>query len=131
VDAVREAIIGFHLRRVPEMNFRQSPNDRPSVKIDGGLQLRAECFDRNPLRDLLVGDRPQFTSITVPECTFFNAFQQPTWVRTVPSVKSTGGLIWIADAHRGDGNRFVVHAEEKLTAFLELESAIRVFGELS
>jgi hypothetical protein len=26
---------------------------------------------------------------------------------------------WIADAHRGDGKRFVVHADEKLTAFLE------------
>jgi hypothetical protein len=33
-------------------------------------------------------------------------------------------MIWIADAHRGDGKRFVVHADEKLTAFLELESAI-------
>jgi hypothetical protein len=33
-------------------------------------------------------------------------------------------MIWIVDAHRGDGKRFVVHAEEKLTAFLELESAI-------
>jgi hypothetical protein len=30
----------------------------------------------------------------------------------------------IADAHRDDGTRFVVHADEKLTAFLELESAI-------
>ena len=32
--------------------------------------------------------------------------------------------IWIADAHRGDGKRFVVRADEKLTAFVELESAI-------
>jgi hypothetical protein len=30
--------------------------------------------------------------------------------------------IFVADAHRGDRKRFVVHAEEKLTAFLELES---------
>ena len=38
----------------------------------------------------------------------------------------TGRLkIWIADAHRDDGKRFVVHADEKLTAFIELESAIR------
>jgi len=29
--------------------------------------------------------------------------------------------IWIADAHRDDGKRFVVRADEKLTAFLELE----------
>jgi hypothetical protein len=33
--------------------------------------------------------------------------------------------IWIADAHRDDGKRFVVHAEEKLTAFLELERVTR------
>jgi len=26
--------------------------------------------------------------------------------------------IWIADAHRGDGKRYVLRAEEKLTAFL-------------
>jgi hypothetical protein len=30
-----------------------------------------------------------------------------------------------SDAHRGDGKRFVVRADEKLTAFMELESAIR------
>jgi len=30
--------------------------------------------------------------------------------------------IWIADAHRGDGKRFVVCADEKLTAFVKLES---------
>ena len=38
---------------------------------------------------------------------------------------SNGRTIWIADAHRDDGKRFVVHAEEKLTAFLELDSAVR------
>jgi hypothetical protein len=39
-------------------------------------------------------------------------------------------MLWIADAHR-DGKRFVVRAEEKLTAFVELESAIRACSELS
>ena len=33
--------------------------------------------------------------------------------------------IFVADAHRDDGKRFVVRADEKLTAFLELGSAIR------
>ena len=33
--------------------------------------------------------------------------------------------MFIADAHRGDGQRFIVRADEKLTAFVELESAIR------
>jgi len=35
-----------------------------------------------------------------------------------------GRTIWIVDAHRDDGKRFVVHADEKLTAFVELERAI-------
>jgi hypothetical protein len=33
--------------------------------------------------------------------------------------------IWIVDAH-GYGKRFVVQADEKLTAFVELEAAIRL-----
>jgi hypothetical protein len=40
-------------------------------------------------------------------------------------VVSEGRTIWITDAHRDDGKRFIVHAEEKLTAFVELEAAIR------
>ena len=34
--------------------------------------------------------------------------------------------IWIVDAYRNDGKRYVVHADEILTAFLELERAICV-----
>jgi hypothetical protein len=44
---------------------------------------------------------------------------------------SNGRTIWIANAHCGDGKRFVVRADEKLTAFLELESAIRAGSELA
>jgi hypothetical protein len=36
----------------------------------------------------------------------------------------SGRTIWIADAHRGDGKRYVVRADAKLTAFLELERAV-------
>jgi hypothetical protein len=39
----------------------------------------------------------------------------------VSAIDSNGQTIWIADAHRGDGKRFVVRADEMLTAFLELE----------
>jgi hypothetical protein len=44
----------------------------------------------------------------------------------VSAVDSNGRTIFIADAHRDDGQRFIVHAEEKLTAFMELESATGV-----
>jgi hypothetical protein len=43
----------------------------------------------------------------------------------------TGRTIWIVDAHRDDGKRFIVHADEKLTAFGELEAAICGRVELS
>jgi hypothetical protein len=36
--------------------------------------------------------------------------------------------IWIADAHRGDGRRFIVRADDILTAFLELQKAIHQFA---
>jgi hypothetical protein len=41
-----------------------------------------------------------------------------------PAVDSEGRTIWIADAHRDDRKRFVVRADEKLTAFMELQAAI-------
>ena len=39
----------------------------------------------------------------------------------VSALDLEGRTIWIVDAHRDDWKRFVVHADEKLTAFLELE----------
>jgi hypothetical protein len=38
----------------------------------------------------------------------------------VSAIASGGRTIWIADAHR-DGKRFIVRADEKLTAFFELK----------
>jgi hypothetical protein len=43
----------------------------------------------------------------------------------VSALDSNGRTIWIADARRDDGKRFVVRADEKLTAFMELEAAIQ------
>jgi hypothetical protein len=47
----------------------------------------------------------------------------------VPTVDSHGRTIWITDGHRGDGKRYIVRADEKLTAFVELEVAICVSGD--
>jgi hypothetical protein len=46
----------------------------------------------------------------------------------VSALDLKGRTIWIVDAHRDDGRRFVVHADEKLTAFVELERAIHEFA---
>jgi hypothetical protein len=39
------------------------------------------------------------------------------------AIDSNGRTIWIVDAHRDDGQRFIVYADEKLVALLELETA--------
>jgi len=50
----------------------------------------------------------------------------------VSAVTSEGRIIWVADAHRGDGKRFVVRADEKLAAFIEeLESQLVIKGMMS
>lgn len=40
-------------------------------------------------------------------------------------IDAEGRTIFVADAHRDDGKRYVVHSAEKLTTFLELESAVK------
>jgi hypothetical protein len=45
----------------------------------------------------------------------------------VSAVDSNGRTIWIVDAH-GYGKRFIVRADEILTAFVELQRAIHEFA---
>jgi hypothetical protein len=45
----------------------------------------------------------------------------------VSAVDLEGRTIWIVDAH-GYGKRFVVRADEKSTAFVELQRAIHAFA---
>jgi hypothetical protein len=49
----------------------------------------------------------------------------------VATINSNVQTIFVADAHRDNGKRFVVHSEEKLTAFVELESAVEPFSASS
>jgi hypothetical protein len=46
----------------------------------------------------------------------------------VSAIDSNGRTLWIVDAHRDDGKRYVVRSEELLTSFLELE---RITHELA
>jgi hypothetical protein len=41
------------------------------------------------------------------------------------STDGKGRPIWVVAAERSDAGRFIVRADEKLTAFSELESVIR------
>jgi hypothetical protein len=81
--------------------------------IDLELTAKDRVASRNPGQDQLI------RSLIKGGTAFFAGL----WSR-----HSEGRTIWIADAHRDDGKRFVVHADEKLTAFLELESQLKRTG---
>ena len=49
----------------------------------------------------------------------------------VSAIDSNGRTIFVADAHHGDGQRFVVRADEKPSAFVELESVTRAVEPLA
>jgi len=53
--------------------------------------------------------------------TKLKAFKKPDGLSCVSALDSEGRTIWIIDACF-DGKRFVVRANEKLTAFLQLEA---------
>jgi hypothetical protein len=42
----------------------------------------------------------------------------------VSAIDSNGQTIFVADAHRDDGRRFIVRADEKLSAFVQLEREV-------
>jgi len=48
-------------------------------------------------------------------------------LRCVSAPGREGRTIWIANAHHDHGKCFAVRADENLTAFPELEAAIRVY----
>jgi hypothetical protein len=50
---------------------------------------------------------------------------------SISSTDHEGRQFWVVAAERGDSGRFIVRADEKLTAFLELEAVIRSCRELA
>src|SRR5262249_32190338 len=68
--------------------------------------------------------QPEFWAIGFVFMVFSKEFEPRHFIK-----REISCAIWIVDAHRGDGKRYVVRANEMLTAFLELEAGIRAFGQ--
>jgi hypothetical protein len=57
--------------------------------------------------------------------TIANRLMKAGWsLGWVSAVDSQGRTTWIVDAYRSEGKRFIVHADEKLSAFVELERQV-------
>jgi hypothetical protein len=75
--------------------------------------------------------KPEFRRVKYSEIIADNLSKAGWSWGCVSAIDSNGRTFWIADAHRDDGKRLVVRADEKLTAFVELEAATRACGELA
>jgi len=103
--------LAFLQRRQPQYHSQRPPQNRQS----------------SPHRAWRPHQQPQSTSAEASDglAQSANNLSKAGWSwGCVSAIDSRGRTIWIADAHRGDGKRYVVRAEEKLTASMELESAI-------
>jgi hypothetical protein len=91
------------------------------VGTQGHAARKNHCFVERKSGRIRPHEGPGKSSLTISA--------KPGWgLGCGSAIDSNRRTIW--DTHRDDGKRFVVHADEKLTAFLELESAICAGGEL-
>ena len=51
------------------------------------------------------------------------------WTWGYVSAFDDGGKIYVVDAHRGDGNRFIMRSDKLSTAFQELQNTLRDYHE--
>jgi hypothetical protein len=58
------------------------------------------------------------------DCRYCDRPQTPRAVLRIAVTSGWPGTRALADAHRDDGKRFIVHADEKLSAFVELERQV-------
>jgi hypothetical protein len=97
---------------------REPPDQHKTVCIISGLYLGIGLFGSN---FCLAYARARASGRTGQPAIADNLSKAGWSWGCVSAVDRDGRTIWIADAHRGDGKRFVVRADEKLTAFVELE----------
>jgi hypothetical protein len=92
---------------------------------DGGA-LATKTYGH--LRQLRVGTG-EVTEKMIPSRDIADNLKKRGWsYGYVSALDSQGRTLWIVDAHRDDGKRYIVRADEKLTAFVELESADLCFA---
>ena len=109
--------------------------DTLSVVPNGSSSLKHKPLDDGEIQRLC----KRITKIEVKRDTAqirghfdkFHARPLISELQQVSGLDSNGHTIFVADAHRGDGKRFVVRTDQKLTAFLELEAVTRSCSELS
>jgi len=131
---------GGALRETPKQARREAdPTDLPSCRINTHFCVIVARLTGSLIRkeDLSTGDFLRCPAISTPhQMKHWQIIADDlatigwTWV-CVSTVGSGGRTICIIDAHRGDGKRFVVRADEMLTAFVELEAAIQAEQSLA
>jgi hypothetical protein len=113
------------LRRIGESNCCGSENKRSDKKSRG-----ERLHDSQINRDLYFGYRNR-RGLRLRKGRTDNLSKAGWSWGCVSAIDSNRRAIFVADAHRDDGQPFVVHADEKLTAFTGLESQLVAKGMMS
>jgi hypothetical protein len=108
---------------------------------NGRVLYMADVFSKDGKRFTVLADDKLTAFLELERQVLRHSFKMTYWEIIADNLKRAGwslGLVsaidsrertsWIVDAHRDDGKRFVVRADEKLTAFVELEGAIYEFA---
>ena len=115
-DIVDITLRKYRRDKVTPPFFDRSRSASDGLSAAGGRIAASNSNETTTLADHKKGVRYHKYEISVLEIA--NVVRAIAW-------DSEGRTIWIVDAHRDDGNRLVVRADERLTAFLKLESAIQ------
>src|SRR4029078_12277278 len=105
------------VRLITRSKWRRSGHERSSISI-GGASNSQRCNETAPC----VVNRLRTTTEIVGFVKYWEIIadnlSKAGWsLGWVSALDLEGRTIWIVDAHRDNGKRFVVHGEEKLTAF--------------
>jgi hypothetical protein len=123
VDLNKFIIFSFFSRLLTLRLHRSERGDeRPERRLSFTLPQIQILFNGKQFEE----NRVNLSSQAAPNFYVGNHLARLWFVLTTQSARSSaidanGRTIWIVDAHRGDGRRFIVHADEKLSAFIELE----------
>jgi hypothetical protein len=95
---------------------------RDKAGADESIQLAADYVQKHLSK--LITQKPEIIEGPIKAHDWsLTISAKPVGVRLRLGLDHNGRTIFTADAHRGNGKRFVVRADEKLIAFIELEAA--------
>ena len=109
-----------------ESDHEEPPQDHPLYQIN--RFLHDQYYRETDIWDLWGEQKGRLRRVKYWEIIADNLKKAGWSYGYVSAIDREGRTIWIADAHRDDGKRYIVCSDEERTAFLELQRAMHQFA---